>query len=91
MKKAVVLFLALAFMMGLTCAHADPEDMYGQIFPDFSVNTIRGSAFSLSESLETHDLVLINFWATWCGPCCMEFPFLEEAWEQYSDCVDVRH
>ena len=33
--------------------------------------------------------MLINFWATWCGPCCYEFPFLEEAWEQYSDRVDV--
>ena len=91
MKKfsvfAVVLFLAFALTLNL--AKADPEDLYGQILPDFSVSTINGSTFTLSESLRNHDLVLINFWATWCGPCCMEFPFLETAWEQYSDRVDV--
>ena len=89
MKKAFILFLVLALMLSVPCAQASPEDLNGQIFPDFSVKTISGSTFSLSESLRTHDLVLINFWATWCGPCCMEFPFLETAWEQYSDRVDV--
>ena len=90
MKKAAILFLvSVVIMLGVTCAQADPEDMYGQIFPDFSVKTISGLTFTLSESLKTHDLVLINFWATWCDPCRMEFPFLETAWEQYSDRVDV--
>ena len=89
MKRVLILSIVLAVMLSMASSLAAPEDLNGQIFPDFSVKTITGSTFTLSESLKTHDLVLINFWATWCGPCCMEFPFLESAWEQYSDRVDV--
>ncbi len=91
MKKVTALILALLLAMLFTSsgANAAPEDMRSQTLPDFTVTTISGSTFTLSESLKTHDLVLINFWATWCGPCCREFPCLQEAWAQYSDRVDV--
>ena len=91
MKKltTIALVLVLVFTLAVSGAHADPEAMYGKTFPDFSVKTIDGETFTLSESLKTHDLVVINFWATWCGPCCMEFPYLQEAWEKYADRVDV--
>ena len=92
MKKwmmMMILTLVLGMTMSMTAALADPEEMKGQALSDFSVQTLNGETFTLSESLRTHDLVLINFWATWCGPCCMEFPHLEAAWEQYSDRVDV--
>ena len=91
MRKIIVLVLvtALLLVLGTTCALASPEDWQGRTLPDFSVNTIGGSTFTLSESLKTHDLVLINLWATWCGPCRMEFPYLETAWQQYGSRVDV--
>ncbi|MCR5011399.1 MAG: redoxin family protein [Lachnospiraceae bacterium] len=89
MKKLMIVSLVLSLILCSPGALASPEDMNGQVLPDFSIETINGSVFTLSESLKTHDLVLINFWATWCGPCCMEFPFLETAWEMYSDRVDV--
>ena len=91
MKRIVtiILTLALVFTLYAPCAQADPEDQMGKTLSDFSVKTVDGTTFKLSESLKTHDLVLINFWATWCGPCCMEFPCLEKAWEQYRDRVDV--
>ena len=89
MKKILSLALLLALMLSLSCARAIPQDYQGEILPDFTVETLSGDSFTLSESLKTHDLVLVNFWATWCGPCCMEFPYLEEAWEKYGDRVDV--
>lgn len=91
MKKTLTLFLALtlALCTTLTGAQASPEDLMGKKLKDFSVTTYDGKTFTLSESLEAHDLMVINFWATWCPPCCREFPFLQEAWKQYSDRVDV--
>ncbi len=91
MKRLTIMIILLTITLTLTISyvHASPEDLYGKVLPDFSVKTISGATFTLSESLKQHDLVLINFWATWCGPCCMEFPGLETAWEQYSDRVDV--
>ncbi len=89
MKKLIAVMLILTLALSVTAALADPEDMQGKAFPDFTAKTIDGKTFKLSEALKTHDLVLINFWATWCGPCCMEFPYLEAAWEQYSDRVAV--
>lgn len=91
MKRILTIYLTLVLilLLNMTSAMASPEDLRGQVLPDFSVDGINGTTFTLSESLRTHELVLINFWATWCGPCCMEFPSLETAWEQYEDRIDV--
>lgn len=64
----------------------EPETAY---LEDFTVETIDGGTFTLSEELEDHKLVLINLWATWCGPCREEFPYLQQAWSQRSDEVSV--
>ena len=89
MKKLIALALTLVLLLGAADALADPESYYGKPLPDFTVKTLDGEDFTLSESLKSHDLVLINFWATWCGPCRMEFPFLQDAWQQYADRIDV--
>lgn len=57
--------------------------------PDFTVSTVYGEPFNLYDALQSHEIVLINLFATWCPPCKMEFPYLQEAWEQSKDRVSV--
>ena len=90
-KLFLSLLLALILATGAvsSLAEGDAEALLGQPLADFSVTTITGDVFTLSEALQEKGCVLINLWASWCGPCEMEFPYLEEAWEQYQDRVAV--
>ena len=49
--------------------------------PGFSLMTKDGQAFSLDEL--KGDVVMINFWATWCGPCRKEMPLLDALYKRY--------
>lgn len=54
---------------------------YGTPAPDFTLETLDGKSVSLS-SLRGK-AVVVNFWATWCGPCKIETPWLVEMQNQY--------
>jgi peroxiredoxin len=60
---------------------APPEDT--QLAPDFSYRDAEGNEVTLSDL--RGQVVLLNFWATWCPPCVYEMPFLEAAHQQMSD------
>ena len=53
--------------------------------PDFTVYDLEGNAVSLYDCLDKP--VVLNFWATWCGPCQMEMPFFDKMYQQYSNQV----
>ena len=88
-KAAALLALALALCLVFPVSAESSNGYLGQPLPDFTVTTLDGGVFTLSQVLKEKDMVLINLWATWCGPCDMEFPYLEEAYEQYRDRVEV--
>lgn len=54
----------------------------GQVAPDFRLRDMNGQMVSLSDF--RGKVVLLNFWATWCGPCRVEMPAMEELYRQYS-------
>ena len=49
--------------------------------PDFTLHTLTGPNLRLQE--QRGKVVLINFWATWCGPCQQEMPKLNQLYEKY--------
>ena len=49
--------------------------------PDFQLETLDGTSIKLAD-LRGHP-VLINFWATWCGPCQQEMPLIEQYYQKY--------
>lgn len=71
----------------------------GDVMCDFTVEAVGHTGeptdssvtqtYTLSELLQDKKAVVLNFWFENCGPCRMEFPFLQEAYEQYADEVAV--
>ncbi len=55
----------------------------GEPSPDFTLPLLDGSTTSLSAL--RGQVVILNFWATWCPPCEDELPDLQAVWEQYQD------
>ena len=51
--------------------------------PDMTVYDREGNAVTLSDMVGKP--IVINFWATWCGPCKSELPAFQQAYEQYGD------
>jgi thioredoxin len=49
--------------------------------------TLELTASNFEETLKNNDIVLIDFWAEWCGPCKMFGPIFEAASEQHADIV----
>lgn len=51
--------------------------------PGFTLQSVDGKTVSLSQF--KGDVVMINFWASWCGPCRQEMPLLDDIYKQYKD------
>lgn len=55
----------------------------GEIAPDFTLTNLEGQEISLSDFRGKK--VVLNFWASWCGPCRKEMPAMQKFYEAYKD------
>lgn len=74
---AVTLVLALQL-----ARRSEGQPRPGQMAPDFTLETFDGQTITLSEL--RGQLVLVNFWGSWCPPCDHEAPHLQDLYEQYA-------
>jgi thiol-disulfide isomerase/thioredoxin len=65
-----------------TATESEAPTMRGKMAPGFTLVTLDGKKVSLSDYKGRP--VLVNFWATWCGPCKVEMPWFEEFHKQYA-------
>ena len=84
-----ILVLAAAWIFisadknGSTTAGLTTAPQAGFLAPDFTLETIEGESITLSDL--RGQVVLVNFWATWCPPCKAEMPTFERTYLDYAD------
>lgn len=76
---AAILALLALLAWGLKKVQAGPIER--GMAPDFSITGFDGRTFTLSEL--RGQVVIVNFWASWCPPCREEAAYLEQTWRKY--------
>jgi len=56
---------------------------------DFEMQTVDGKTVRFREVIGKGKVVYIDFWASWCGPCCAEIPYVEKLAEKYKGNPDI--
>jgi len=80
---AFSLVFALLGLLGWRLVRVNSGPIDSGLAPDFTLISFGGETITLSDL--RGQVVIINFWASWCPPCREEAPYLEATWRKYRD------
>jgi cytochrome c biogenesis protein CcmG/thiol:disulfide interchange protein DsbE len=86
---AGIILVGLVWLLGWSLLHKEPLTglsgitMVNRPAPDFTLTTFDGAKISIADLRGKP--VVINFWASWCPPCRVEAPLLEQAWGAFKE------
>ena len=83
-----MILLCACVVAGCSGDKEEPQDLVESApdmnkAPDFSLPNLQGDTVEFSDF--ENKVVLVDFWATWCGPCRLEVPHLVDLYEEYRD------
>jgi cytochrome c biogenesis protein CcmG/thiol:disulfide interchange protein DsbE len=99
MKRVIRVFLTIGFIWaaiavintykieGNVSAVIEEKPIINFKAPTFTLQGIDNKPYEIGSSLEKP--IVLNFWASWCGPCQKEAPELEKLYKEYSDKIEV--
>lgn len=82
---SLFLFVLIVTVNGMRCSGRQKEATHAdlQIAPDFTLNDLNGRTGKLSDY--RGKVIILDFWATWCGPCHMLIPHFNDLYTKYKE------